>query len=457
MNLGQPQKNGNGVRFSKMFNRRRWKSPTYKSDTRENRRHAWRLFLEWREQVPGKTKETRLTTIQKLSLEIEQLKSELSGVIENESNFDFIEATQGEIQDIQKDINARTVAEQQGIDIDKERKTKQATISMLGAIESIPETIQDELFHSELTGEPLSEEKTIGYWKKRFIEKERITRKVSPTTWSEITSMTQFFVDWIGEGTPVENINERVIENYMLYLGDKGSKIKKRTRMICFVKYLAAQRLISLPLNLDEIKFETGAPDIKHFPTKELGTILAESEGFLKCALHLMANCGMTQRDIATLTPEMIQDGYIVRKRSKKANVKNATESKWKLWPETQRLIEEYRTDENELLFTVGGRTWYLLETRIDDDGNEKLSKDDKISGQWEAFAKNNSPTLSMKYIRKTSAHYLPTENESMKDMFLNHQPQKLGLKHYYSIDQTKFDLAVMQLRQVYKLDQNKE
>jgi hypothetical protein len=59
--------------------------------------------------------------------------------------------------------------------------------------------------------------------------------------------------------------------------------------------------------------------------------------------LLLGLNCGFYGCDIATLTPENIQDGYIwkLRRKTRKTNTKLAR-TKWKLWPETAELLAEY-------------------------------------------------------------------------------------------------------------------
>ncbi|NTV80798.1 MAG: hypothetical protein HGA24_05170, partial [Candidatus Aminicenantes bacterium] len=58
-----------------------------------------------------------------------------------------------------------------------------------------------------------------------------------------------------------------------------------------------------------------------------------------------MLNCGMTQKDVSDLLVSEVDwdEGRIIRKRSKTADVENVPVVNYLLWPETIRLLRQER------------------------------------------------------------------------------------------------------------------
>lgn len=438
------EKHGEGIRYVKEYRKARWRSSTYPTDSRANLRAAKQLFVEWRDRQPKPpTKDDRIS-----ELEIEKAELERQLVGSRPEHADFVEQTQSEIADLRAEINIQRVAKQRGINLDQDRKTK-ADIERMIPPDIRPQEVSDYLQHEHLRGEPTPDERLVDFWAKRFLDITKAEKDRSPGGWSNVVRNFGAFTKFVGDQTDVETIEETKWESFFIHCRDNFGDAKTKDCLAIarkFIKYLYQQRQIELPRNIDNYSVTIEEKAIQHFTLEELQSLLANTEGFLKCCVCLMANCGFTQIDIATLTPSMLQDGYIIRQRHKKKKGENLPTVKWKLWQSTKDLIEQHRTDTNGLLFTrPDGLTWYVNEERKDNNGKTVQSKDDRISELFKEWRKEHPQRLTMKYIRKTSANLL-SGNLSLQTKFLAHKPKGTAALHYVEPSQPKFDRAVMEL-----------
>lgn len=422
------------------------------SETKEGTREAANLWVAYCRSVlevrPTKRKTDRIA---ELEVELAQLQNQLYGA---SGNAEFVEQTTEEIEDIATEIRQRRVAKQKGIDFDSEvgRRRRVASV-FLDGVDQLPATAENAILHKDLQGEPLPDECLISFWKKRFLEVKRAEKKRSPGGLANLKRDLNSFAQFVGDSASIHKIDEKLWESW--FIDDRCKKGDSLSRSKAFVKYIygCKETGFELPRNIDLLKRTKSKGKNKHsqFSLDEIRFILNNTKGDMRVFVWLMVNCGFTQIDIATLTPEMLHDGYITRSRHKEKDGEDLPVVSWRLWDETKSLIEQFRSDKNGLLFTrEDGSTWYLSETRTKPDGEERQSKDDRISDLWnEGFRQTYAPRLTLKFLRKAGSHYLPTTNLGSKDHFLGHMPKTVGSSHYYTPHQDEFDSDVLRLRDV--------
>src|SRR5581483_7474991 len=158
------------------------------------------------------------------------------------------------------------------------------------------------------------------------------------------------YVQWIGEDTAIDAIDEAKLEGFFNHLSIQVSAKRyspnyAHTLMMTakqFISRLAEMRLIPLPGNIRSrrFRFNHSAPaKIEIFSIDEVRKMLAVCDDFsekTKLYLLLMLNCGMYQNDIAELHREDINwtKGTITRARSK-TRERHGPIVTYKLWPET--------------------------------------------------------------------------------------------------------------------------
>src|SRR5205814_2010869 len=100
----------------------------------------------------------------------------------------------------------------------------------------------------------------------------------------------------------------------------------------------------------------------------------------LKLCLLLMANCGMTQKDVSDLQDNEVDwtAGRITRQRSKTAGKVNVPTVQYTLWPMTYQLLQRYRSGQATVLLTETGLPYLRKELR-----NGKLVKADGFASNF--------------------------------------------------------------------------
>ena len=148
-------------------------------------------------------------------------------------------------------------------------------------------------------------------------------------------------------------------------------------------------------------------------------------------------NCGMTNADIGALKQSAVKGGYLTRKRVKTENQDNVPVVSYKLWQETERLLNQFRSTHPELwlVSNVGTPLW---SGRIE---NGCVKEKDLIAKAWQ---KAKCP-IKLKEFRSISATTLENHMEFGRyvSYFLGHSPRTLKDKHYAAPSQTLFDDAI--------------
>jgi integrase len=166
-----------------------------------------------------------------------------------------------------------------------------------------------------------------------------------------------------------------------------------------------------------------------------------------------MLNTGMTQYDLARLRQDEVDwdRGAVIRKRNKTKNYDNVPIVKYKLWPETFRLLEAHRSTDTILALTNANGQPLKTET-IKDDG--KIKRVDNVRTAYHrltAKLKIDSPKPP-KLLRKTGATLLASNPAyaTCDVLYLGHSPQGVAARHYSALPQALFDDAVEWLGQQF-------
>lgn len=146
--------------------------------------------------------------------------------------------------------------------------------------------------------------------------------------------------------------------------------------------------------------------------------------------IMLGLNLGATQKDIATLTPDMIdwETGIVTRDRHK-----TGVFSKAKLWPSTLALLKKYRNPVPSGPLLVGQNGLPLYAETINENG--KLVVNDVVRLSFDRL-KNAKKTgfkgdpRSFKHLRKTAANEIERVRPDLTELFLAHSEG--GMKRAY-------------------------
>lgn len=262
------------------------------------------------------------------------------------------------------------------------------------------------------------------------------------------------FKKWFGEKS-IEDIVEATLTGFYSHLAEqiRDSCISASTATNTFmtfrqfVRFLGEHRLIPLPLNMGSrhFQFGNGPASIETFTVDEVRSLLSESSDRAKLYYLLMLNCGMYQGDISDLLVQEVdwKAGTITRKRSKRKKARKALEVCYKLWPETLRLLREFRTKpkraDGRVLQTEDGKPLVSIEPRYD-----------TVQSCFYRLSKRLGITKPLKALRKTSATMLGKHKEYKfyAQYFLAQAPTEIVEKHYVVPSQEEFFAALDWLRE---------
>ena len=233
------------------------------------------------------------------------------------------------------------------------------------------------------------------------------------------------------------------------------------------MRWLAAQRLIPIPLNLasKEFGFKLGNK-VKTFSDAEVNLLLAEASGRTKLYLLLALNCGFTQIDMAELSRKNVDltKGQITHRRFKTETEQHVPTVTYPLWSETAKLLQAnlYKGDtcnrHGEPLALIGESGKPLVHKSY----NKKnyLTKTDAIRNSFNRLAKKlkdkGTPVDgTLKHLRKTASTKLeehPTFGRYVVH-FLGQSPDTVAGKHYVTPSQKQFNEAVNWLRLQFQFE----
>ncbi len=303
--------------------------------------------------------------------------------------------------------------------------------------------IATQLRQSDVAHTPVSIEGNVA----RFLAQKRTQvdgGELSAGRCANLKLHLSLFQDFVGGSNPVSAITSRTMTDFRTDLLDRkgrgelsGSYLKDRLDAATqFTRWLwREETLADLPRVIESKSFSItpATPTIKTLTAAEIKTLLDAASGQLKLFVMLGLNAGFTQKDISDLQHDEVdwRAGIIRRKRSKTKDFENVPEVAYKLWPETFRLLQEYRRPKlPHVLANENGGT--LVTATLKEDG--RLHKVDNIhTGYFRLCRRVGIKGRPFKSLRKTSATLLRGNPQftGLEDLFLGHAPRRMSDKHY--------------------------
>jgi len=313
-------------------------------------------------------------------------------------------------------------------------------------------------------------EKTLGAHVAGFLEHKKAAVTAGELSVGRVYALRlhlTHFSDWLGHETPVADISAKGLLDYRATLLEKvehgdWSQVTAKDRLNSvksFINWLwRIEAIETLPRIMDGksnvLAITKPLSDIIVFTMSEITTLLTESSQRTQLYILLMLNCGMTQKDIADLSKHEVdwKAGCVTRKRSKTRKHDSVPTVRYRLWPETLRLLKQERSDndsERVLLNESGKPLWH---ESVDDDG--KLTKMDNVRSAFARLQKKTKINKPLKSLKKTSASLIRSHEgyASLESLFLGHAAQSMSDRHYAQAPQTLLDEAVNWLRGQYGL-----
>ena len=273
-------------------------------------------------------------------------------------------------------------------------------------------------------------------------------------------------------GTDIGSITEKDVDNlYLHLLGKLGERHQDPSgkagysedyasgvlgRFKSFVRYLHVNRLIDdLPRNLGSVSITVSEKPKQRMTDEAVKAILkgVSDDNQLKLHILLMLNCGYRGMDIATLRESEIIDGRIIRKRHKTKDSKHTPTVNYKLWDETRRLLDRWRTGKDIALVTKSGGRWVYGDLVEREDGSDKTKQTDSIASNFNRVVRKGLEIDGpYSLLRKTAASKLDEHSEFGRyaEHYLGEKPGSVAKRHYITPSQERFDAALVWLGDQY-------
>jgi integrase len=273
------------------------------------------------------------------------------------------------------------------------------------------------------------------------------------------------FRNWVGKDTPMDNIGAKMLLDYHSSLladiaAGKMSRGYARDHMVAFkvfIRWAWALELCDLPRNLQskDLTIEAPPPRIRVFGSDDVKVLLAAASLTMRLYLLLCLNCGFTQSDIAKLKQcELdLDQGYIIRTRTKTARFDDVPTVSYKLWGETLALLEQHRsTDPDLALLNENGKP--LRREWIGTDGKVKRTNNIRTAYARLTGKLKIKPSKPLQLLRKTGATLLVSNPQyrHCDVLYLGHAPQGTAARFYSAPDQKTFDRALKWLGQQFNI-----
>jgi integrase len=277
----------------------------------------------------------------------------------------------------------------------------------------------------------------------------------------------KIFEKWVGADTLVDVLNGQKLEEWWAFLSlrvGEGAYSPSYAKTIFmttkqFVCRLGELGLIPLPGNIrsTRFKFGDGPKAVDRLGLDDVNTLLAGCAGFsdrTRLYILLCLNCGMYQSDISDIGVDEIDwaAGTLSRPRSKTPKGQRV---KYKLWPETLKLLKKFRAQttvlsdrgQNRVLLTEDGNP--LVNCWLE---NAKMRRYDCIHSAFTRLFEKVKLNRPIKLLRKTSASELASHPVygAYVQYFLAHSPKGVADRHYIKPDDDQFFKALDWLRGRY-------
>jgi integrase len=303
---------------------------------------------------------------------------------------------------------------------------------------------------------------TVDYHVKRFLAfKEMQVRGgvLKARTWGTLQERLTIFTNWIRPGTHVATINGSTIMEFYKWLLQQGWGQERRKNLFSaarqWIRWAWRQddvELEILPKNIDSHEFvflthidDTGVAkktrtELLWTPDDFHRTLEIVPEDF-QLFLLLMLNCGFTNIDVGTLLKSEIQldEGRIVRQRTKTRRHEHPPVVNYKLWPRTAQLLRSRLSDDPVLALTNRGGRPLCVSKLVVENGTTREVVWSSLLRRYGQMKKANPklPAKQMKYLRKTGSSKLRSDRRflSLDSLYLGHSWVTVADKHYNVFD----------------------
>lgn len=321
---------------------------------------------------------------------------------------------------------------------------------------------------SDLESHHKKQPQTVKHQVQRFLDfKERQVHAgvITARTWGTLSERLPYFLEWIKPGTHVSTIDGTTLTGYYEWVLSKPAWGHQRAKGIFnvarqWIRWAWRQddvELHQLPRNIDSREWvflthldESGVA--RKTRTEQLWTP-AEFEETLELVpedfqlfLLLMLNCGFTNSDVAVLLKSEVclNDGRIVRQRSKTRRHARPPVVNYKLWPKTRELLQRHWSEHPSFALTNRrGNPLGVSKLKIE-NGETKETIWTSIGrryGQMKSARNSKLPDKQLKFLRKTGSTKIKSNREFMAldSLYLGHSWATVADKHYNAFDGEPF------------------
>jgi integrase len=296
----------------------------------------------------------------------------------------------------------------------------------------------------------------------RTIESSYRAGLLSASRFKDLERQLKRFSDFVGADTCLDDINSFVWTGYVNHLKEKvAAGISMATADLWkigakqFLNWAVENEFMAnKPKNWNSASLQlkiTDDIDIQTFTPEEFRQLLEGTSERTQLYLLLMANTGMLQTDISDLKQSEVNwtTGMITRKRSKTRKNSKTPRVKWKLWPQTFKLLKQFRSsDPARALLNENGKQ--LVSSEVVDG---ELKQTDCIRLAYTRVCKRlRIKCKPLKLLRKTgsSAIHKHKDFATLDSLWLGHAPNTMAGQHYSQADFERLDEAIDYLAEFY-------
>lgn len=303
---------------------------------------------------------------------------------------------------------------------------------------------------------------TVEHQVQRFLDFKELQVRggvLKSRTWGTLAERLPIFVKWIRPGTHVSTINGTTIREFYKWLLQQpwGQERKKDIFNTArqWIRWAWRQddvELEHLPKSIDSrehvfLAHIDGTGVAKKTRTELLWTpdefrraldIVPED---FQLFLLLMLNCGFTNTDVGELLKSEVRldEGRIVRQRTKTRRHEHPPVVSYKLWPKTLHFLQAHIGSHPTLALTNRAGKPLCVSKLVEKDGKTRETVWSSIIRRWGQMknAKPQLPNKQLKYLRKTGSSKLRSDRRfmSLDSLYLGHSWVTIADKHYNAFD----------------------
>ena len=192
------------------------------------------------------------------------------------------------------------------------------------------------------------------------------------------------------------------------------------------------EHIDALPRNLSDHGITVSAKKIEVYSISEIKKLLTTASPRMRLFILMALNLGMTQQDMSDLHPEEVnwRRKTVKRKRSKTKKHENTPEVTYTLWPETLRLLKEFKTNDKKRVLL----NKYGAPLKDEEFVDGKHRKTDTVGREFRRLKKKcKIKGRSFICLKKTSRSLLEDNRDfqPIAELFVGRAPKTVSEKHY--------------------------